>query len=70
MKKAVFEDFDGYDDIIGEIEYSRKFGVDYTRERSMPERFINRLHPPRLTLRLGDMIDETPSTKSFRLVPE
>ena len=70
MKKAVFEDFDGYDDIVQEIEYSRKFGVDYTKERSMPERFINRLHPPRLSLRLGDIIDETASAKTFRLVPE
>ncbi|MBT3255106.1 MAG: 2Fe-2S iron-sulfur cluster binding domain-containing protein [Deltaproteobacteria bacterium] len=70
MKKAVFEDFDGYDDIIGEIEYSRKFGVDYTQERSMPERFINRLHPPRLRLRLGEIIEETASAKTFRLVSE
>ena len=70
MKKAVFEDFDGYDDIIQEIEYSRKFGVDYTKEQSMPERFINRLHPPRLSLRLGDIIEETASAKTFRLVPE
>ncbi len=70
MKKAVFEDFDGYDHIVQEIEYSRKFGVDYTRERSMPEQFINRLHPPRLSLRLGDIIDETASAKTFRLVPE
>ncbi len=70
MKKAVFEDFDGYDHIIKEIEYSRKFGVDYTREQSMPERFINRLHPPRLSLRLADMMEETPSAKTFRLVPD
>jgi ferredoxin-NADP reductase len=70
MKKAVFEDFDGYDDIIREIEYSRKFGVDYTQERSMPERFINRLHPSRLKLRLDHIIEETASAKTFRLIPE
>jgi glycine betaine catabolism B len=70
MKKAVFEDFDGYDDIIGEIEYSRKFGVDYTREGSMPERFINRLHPDRISLRVADILEETVSAKTFRLVAE
>ena len=69
MKKAVHEDFDGYDDIVREIEHSRKFGVDYTRE-SMPERFINRLHPSRLRLRVGDVMEETASARTFRLIPE
>ena len=70
MKKAVHEDFDGYDDIVREIEYSRKYGVDYTRERSMPERFIDRLHPSRLRLRVADVMDETASARTFRLIPE
>ena len=69
-KKAVHEDFDGYGDVIGEIEYSRKFGVDYTREQTMPERFINRLHPDRLRLRVSDIIEETASDRTFRFVCE
>jgi len=70
MKKAVYEDFDGYEDIIGEIAYSRKFGVDYTKEQSMPERFINRLHPDRIRLRLSDIIEETASDRTFRFISE
>ncbi|MCF8119249.1 MAG: 2Fe-2S iron-sulfur cluster binding domain-containing protein, partial [Deltaproteobacteria bacterium] len=70
MKKAVFEDFDRYADIRREIEYSRKFGVNYTRERSMPEQFIHRLHPDRLRLRVSEIREETPSARTFRLIPE
>jgi len=70
LKKAVHEDFDGYDGILQEIEYSRKFGVDYTLEQSMPEKFINRLHPDRIRLRLSDIIEETASDRTLRFISE
>jgi ferredoxin-NADP reductase/ferredoxin len=68
MKKAVFQDFDGYQDVVQAIEMARRHGVDYTPEKDSPDPYINRLHPPRLTLRVSEVIEETPSTRTFRLV--
>ncbi len=70
MKKAIFEDFDGYQDIVEEIEFSRKFGVNYTKAQDMPAAYIDRLHPDRLELRVSDMREESSWAKTFRLVPE
>ncbi len=68
MKKAIFQEFDGYHQIVEEIETSRKYGIDYTRDKDAPEQYINLLHPPRLELRVSDIIEETPSTTTLRLV--
>jgi ferredoxin-NADP reductase/ferredoxin len=70
MKKNIFEDFDGYNDIVEEIEHSRKYGINYSAERHSPAQFINRLHPPILNLRVSDIIEETCSTKTLRLIPD
>jgi hypothetical protein len=68
MKKDIFKEFDGYDRIVEEREFSRKYGLDYSGEKDAAEPYINRLHPRRLNLRVSDIITETPSTKTFRLV--
>jgi len=68
MKKDVFKEFDGYERIVEEREFSRKYGLDYSGEKDAAEPYINRLHPRRLDLRVSDIITETPSTKTFRLV--
>jgi ferredoxin-NADP reductase len=70
MKKNIFEDFDGYNDIVEEIEHSRKYGINYSAERHSPAQFINRLHPPVLNLSVSDIIEETSSTKTLRLIPD
>jgi ferredoxin-NADP reductase/ferredoxin len=70
MKKNIFEDFDGYNDIVEEIEHSRKYGINYSAERHSPDRLINRLHPPVLNLSVSDIIEETYSSKTLRLVPD
>ncbi len=70
MKKNIFEDFDGYNDILEEIEHSRKYGINYSAERHSPAQFINRLHPPVLSLIVSDIIEETSSTKTLRLIPD
>ena len=68
MKKGIWEDFDGYDDISEEIKAGlitarkRSFDLDYA------DRYIKRLHPDRMTLKVADIIQETPTTKTFRLV--
>ncbi len=70
MTKKIFQDFDGYDAIVDEIETSRKYGLDYSAHKDSPDPYINRLHPPRLRLRVSDVIEETASTKTLRLVSE
>ncbi|MCF8145466.1 MAG: 2Fe-2S iron-sulfur cluster binding domain-containing protein [Deltaproteobacteria bacterium] len=70
MSKAIFEEFDGYQGIADEITFSRKHGTDYTIYRDSVNQQINLLHPSRMTLRVSDIIDETPSTKTLRLVSQ
>ncbi len=66
----IFQDFDGYNEILEEIEISRRYGVDYSAHKDSPDPYINRLHPSRLRLRISDIIEESPSTKTLRLVSE
>ena len=68
MKKGIWQEFDGYGEIIKDIEASRKSGETFTAEKFSPAQFIDRLHPDRLSLQVADIITETSSTKTFRLV--
>lgn len=70
MSKAIFEEFDGYQDIVDEITFSRRHGVDYTVYRDSVNRQIDILHPRRITLRVADIREETPSTKTLRFVAQ
>jgi len=68
MRREIYKEFDGYEEILREREVLRKYGVDFSPERDAPEPYIARLHPRRLRFRVADMIDETPSTRTLRLV--
>jgi len=70
MSKAVYEEFDGYQDIVDEIDFSRKHAVDYTVYRDTVDRQIALLHPKRIALRVTDIREETPSTKTLRFVAQ
>jgi ferredoxin-NADP reductase len=70
MNKNIYEDFDGYETIAREAEMSRKYGIDYSADTHAPEPYINMLHPSRLSLRVIDIIEETPSTKTIRLAAD
>jgi ferredoxin-NADP reductase len=67
MKQEFLQRLDGYDDVIKEIEVCRKYGVDYTLQKGKVAACIDRFHPARLRLRVIDVSDETPTTKTFRL---
>jgi ferredoxin-NADP reductase len=41
-------------------------GVDYTTDRDTVQRIVVRLHPRRMRLRVADILQETPTTKTFR----
>ncbi|MFH1092372.1 MAG: FAD-binding oxidoreductase, partial [Pseudomonadota bacterium] len=69
MQQGIWQEFDGYEDITAETEACRKYRLDYSLEKMEADPYINRLHPDRLKLRLIDVIEETPSAKTLRLVP-
>ena len=70
MRKGIWEEFDGYQEIIEEAAFSRKLGRKYAPGLFSCRQYIDRLHPGRLRLRVNDIIHETPSTKTLRLVSE
>ena len=69
MRKGIWQEFDGYKEIVDEIGFSFKAGKERSFDRLLADQYIDRLHPPELTLRVVDVIQETPSTKTLRLTP-
>ena len=68
MKADFVRKIEGYDEIVREREICGKYGLDYSAEACKIRTFINRLHPPRLMLKVSDVIDETRSARTLRLV--
>ena len=68
--KEIFKEFDGYDQILEEIKVSRKHWKSYAAEAESTSRHIALFHPHRISLRVLEIIEETPTTKTIRLVPE
>jgi ferredoxin-NADP reductase len=68
MQKELFREFDGYDRIVEERDFSRKYGLDYSAQKDLADPYIERLHPKRLNLRVSEIITETPSAKTLRLI--
>lgn len=68
--KDVLKDFEGYQEIRDEIAVLRKYGIDHTCQRGQVEKILEVLHPKKLFLKISEIIDETDSTKTLRLVPK
>ena len=68
MRKGIWQDFDGYPDIVEEIKVSRALGGTVSSAVTAAEEYIRKLHPERLELCVTDVIEETPSAKTLRLV--
>jgi len=68
MRKGIWEDFDGYQDIVAEIRVSRKLGGTMASAMAFAEDYIRQLHPERIELCVSDIIAETPSAATLRLV--
>ncbi len=58
----------GYEQILGEIEVLKKYGIDYEAQRGNVARIIDRLHPSRLQLKVSEIRQETASAKTIRLI--
>jgi len=69
MSTNFLEELDGYPDVAQAIEMGRKYGADYDLDRNRADRFIDRLHPARIDLKVAEVRPETPSTRTLRLVP-
>ena len=68
MRKGIWQEFDGYQEIVEEIKVSRKFGGTVSAAAMSAEEYIRRLHPDKMELCVSEIFDETPSTKTLRLV--
>jgi ferredoxin-NADP reductase len=68
MRKGIWQEFDGYQDIAEEIKVSRKLGGTVSSAAAAAQEYIRQLHPDRIELSVSDIIVETPSTKTLRLV--
>jgi len=69
MRKGIWEEFDGYEDIKTEIEASRLAAKKRSFDLDFADQYIDRLHPHRLNLQVADIISETSDTRTFRLAP-
>jgi ferredoxin-NADP reductase len=68
MRKGIWQEFDGYQDIVEEIKVSRRLGGTASAAVIAAEEYIRQLHPERLELCVSDIIEETRSTKTLRLI--
>lgn len=66
----IVELLDGYEEIKKEIEVLRKYAVDRTIERGQVVRVVNRLHPKTVDLRVSEIISETDSSATLRMVSD
>jgi len=68
--KNPFEQVKGYAEIRKEIETLSKYAGDPSEQRGTVQATVDLYHPKRLNLRVSEIIDETPSTKTLRMVSE
>ena len=68
--KSYIEQIDGYADIRAEIAVLRKYGQDHRAGRGQVKRIIDRLHPARILLRVSDVLRETATTVTLRMVSD
>lgn len=64
------EQIDGYDTIAEERRILEKYAPDVRVDRGVAGRIIDRLHPTALTLRVSEVIRETPTAVTLRLVSD
>ena len=68
--KNPFEQIKGYDEIRKEIEILSKYGDDFSDRRGSVKATVDRYHPKKINLKVSEIIEETPNTKTLRLISE
>ena len=69
-KKDIIQKIDGYDEIIRDTAVLEKFGFDYQAKKGEVRSILDTLHPARLDMTVSEIIHETASAKSIKLVSE
>ena len=69
-KNEIMQKISGYDEIIKENAVLEKYGFDYQAKRGEVRSIIDALHPQRLDLTVSEIVQETMSAKSIKLVSE
>ncbi|MCX8123558.1 MAG: iron-sulfur cluster-binding domain-containing protein [Spirochaetes bacterium] len=67
MDKQILQQLEGYEKVITDIEVLKRYGYDYRLDRGLVKKFVDRLHPQIIDVKVIDVIDETKSTKTLRL---
>jgi ferredoxin-NADP reductase len=65
---AFKKDLEGYDEIEREAKICRKYGIDYRLEKGSVARIMDRFHPAKLELSVSEIIPETASATTLRLI--
>lgn len=68
--KGYVKYIEGFDDVKREVEISRKYGTDYRSMKGNTKRIIELYHPDSLELTVSEIIKESVTAKTFRLVPK
>jgi ferredoxin-NADP reductase len=66
-RQNIKQQIEGYGEIQAEIEVLRKYAHDRRTDKGAVDRAINLLHPKELNLKVSEIIEETASSKTFRL---
>ena len=69
MKRDIAEQLEGYREVQQLVRSAEVLGDDFRSEKGSVAAYLERLHPSRLALRVSRIIAESPSTKTFRMVP-
>lgn len=69
MKRDIAEQLEGYQEVLQLVNAAEALGQDFRSEKGAVAAYLQRLHPPRLSLRVGQIRTETASTKTFRMIP-
>jgi len=69
MKRDIAEQLEGYPEMLQLVQAAEALGDDFRSEKGVAAAYLARLHPARLALRVSRIVTETPSTKTFRMVP-
>lgn len=67
-RQNIKQQIEGYGEIQAEIEVLKKYGHNRTADKGTVDRVINLLHPKELDLKVSEIIDETSSSKTLRLI--
>ena len=69
MKRDIAEQLEGYQEVWQLAKAAETLGEDFRSEKGVAGAYLARLHPGHLALRVSGITQETPSTKTFRMVP-